>query len=168
MACSAPNSTLAIFAGTDNSRGRLRISEQYFSDAKAPYGFLVDESKWVVESLVTADSSQVSPAAGTWYNKEGGSLAVPIGRWRAEYAAELAVTRAAAGALDVFATLSTAVSSEVNKEATTKRCISSGIYMMVSVCFCGCVLELAAKATWYFCCKEAQASISAISFKMSE
>jgi hypothetical protein len=41
--------------------------------------------------------------AGTWYNK-GGSLAVPIGRWWVEYAAELEVTRAAAGALDVFAT----------------------------------------------------------------
>ena len=72
--------------------------------AKAPYGFPVDEAKWRVESLVTADSSQASPAAGTWYNK-GGSLAVPIGRWRVEYAAELEVTRAAAGALDVFATL---------------------------------------------------------------
>jgi len=31
-----------------------------------------------------------------------------LGRWRVEYAAELEVTRAAAGALDAFATLSTA------------------------------------------------------------
>ena len=63
----------------------------------------LDEAKWRVESLVTTDSSQASPTASTWYNK-GGSLAVPIGRWRVEYAAELEVTRAAAGALDVFAT----------------------------------------------------------------
>jgi integrase len=55
----------------------------------------MDEAKWRVESLVTADSSQASPVAGTWYNK-GGSLVVPIGRWRVEYAAELEVTRAAA------------------------------------------------------------------------
>ncbi len=76
---------------------RSRIID--FSKAKAPYGFPLDEAKWRVESLVTADSSQASPVAGTWYNK-GGSLAVPIGRWRVEYAAELEVTRAAAGALE--------------------------------------------------------------------
>ena len=37
--------------------------------------------------------------AGTWYNK-GGSLAVLIGRWKVEYAAEMEVTKAAAVALD--------------------------------------------------------------------
>ena len=42
--------------------------------------------------------------AGTWYNK-GGSLVIPAGRWRVEYAAELEVTRRSAGALDVFADL---------------------------------------------------------------
>src|SRR5512137_412770 len=55
-------------------------------------------------------------AAGTWYNK-GGSLVIPAGQWRVEYAAELEVMRDAAGELDVFATLSTAANSEVNKEA---------------------------------------------------
>ncbi len=120
-----------------------------------------------MESLVTADSSQASPAAGTWYNK-GGSLAVPIGRWRVEYAAELEVTRAAAGALDVFATLSTAASSEVNKETTTKIGISSGTSMRGSVSYCGYLLDLAAKATYYLNCKTGQASMTAISFKGSE
>lgn len=43
---------------------------------------------------MTSDSSHASPVAGTWYNK-GGSLAIPIGRWRVEYAVELEVTRAA-------------------------------------------------------------------------
>lgn len=64
-----------------------------------------------------------------------------------EYAAELGVARAAAGALDVFATLSTAASSEVNKEITTKIGISSGISMRGSVSHCGYLLDLAAKAT---------------------
>jgi hypothetical protein len=135
--------------------------------AKAPYGFPLDEAKWRVESLVTADGSQASPVAGTWYNK-GGSLVVPIGRWRVEYAAELEVTRAAAGVLDVFATLSTAANSEVNKEATTKIGISSGVSMRGSVCLSGYVLELAAKATYYLNCRTGQASISAIAFKGSE
>jgi hypothetical protein len=37
-----------------------------------------------------------------------------FGRWRVEYAAELGVKRAAAGALDVFVTLSTAANTEAN------------------------------------------------------
>ena len=53
--------------------------EPYFSMAKAPFGFPLDEAKWRVERLVTANSSQASPVAGTWYNK-GGSLAVPAGQ----------------------------------------------------------------------------------------
>jgi hypothetical protein len=91
-------------------------------------GFPMDEAKCRVESLGTADSSQASPVVGTRYNK-GGSLLVPAGQWRVEYAAELGATRGSAGALDAFATLSTAANSEVNKEATTKTRISSG--------FCG-------------------------------
>jgi hypothetical protein len=38
-----------------------------------------------------------------------------------EYAAELEVVMAAAGALDVFATLSKAIGTEVGRETTTKR-----------------------------------------------
>ena len=73
---------------TDYDLVNSAIIEPYFSMAKAPYGFPLDEAKWRVESLVTSDSSQASPTASTWYNK-GGSLAIPIGRWRVEYAAEL-------------------------------------------------------------------------------
>lgn len=43
------------------------------------------------------------------------------------YAAEPEVARGSAGALDAFATLSTAANSEVNKEATTKIWISSRV-----------------------------------------
>jgi hypothetical protein len=164
---SSPNTTLTLYGGTDYDLANSPIIEPYFSMAKAPYGFPLDEAKWRVESLVTTDSSQASPAAGTWYNK-GGSLAVPIGRWRVEYAAELEVTRASAGALDVFATLSTAASSEANKETTTKIGISSGVSMRGSVSHCGYLLDLAAKATYYLNCKTGQTSMTAIAFKGSE
>ena len=167
MACSAPDSMLALYAGLDYSLASSRIIEPNISMAKAPYGFPLDEAKWRVESLVTSDSSQASPVSGTWYNK-GGSLAVPIGRWRVEYAAQLEVTRAAAGALDIFATLSTAASSEVDKETTTKIGISSGTSMRGSVSHCGYLLDLAAKATYYLNCKTGQASMTAITFKGSE
>ncbi len=167
VAYSAPSTTITLYAGTDYSLANSRIIEPYFSMAKAPYGFPVDEAKWRVESLVTSDSSQASPAAGTWYNK-GGSLTLPIGRWRVEYAAELEVTRAAAGALDVFATLSTAANSEVNKETTTKIGISSGVSLRGSVSLYGYLLDLAAKGTYYLNCKTGQASMTAITFKGTE
>jgi hypothetical protein len=53
-------------------------------------------------------------------------MVVPIGRWREEYEAELEVARAAAEALDVFATLSKAAGTEADRETTTKIGISSG------------------------------------------
>jgi hypothetical protein len=164
---SSPSTVLTLYGGTDYDLANSAIIEPYFSMAKAPFGFPLDEVKWRVESLVTTDSSQASPVAGTWYNK-GGSLAVPIGLWRVEYAAELEITRAAAGALDVFATLSTAANSEVNKETTTKVGISSGTSMRGSVSHCGYLLDLAAKATYYLNCKTGQASMTAIAFKGSE
>ncbi len=164
---SSPNTVLSLYGGTDYDLANSPIIEPYFSAAKAPFGFPLNEAKWRVESLGTADSSQASPAAGTWYNK-GGSLVIPAGRWRVEYAAELEVTRGSAGALDAFATLSTAANSEVNKEATTKIGISSGTSMRVSVGLSGYVLDLAAKGTYYLNCKTGQASISAIAFKGSE
>ncbi len=76
--------------------------------------------------------------------------------------------RGSAGALDAFASLSTAANSEVNKEATTKIVISSGVSMRGSVCLGGYVLDLAAKGTYYLNCKTEQASISAIALKGSE
>ena len=161
------STVLTLYGGTDYDLASSPIIEPYFSPAKAPYGFPLDEAKWRVESLGAADSSLASPVAGTWYNK-GGSLVVPIGRWRVEYAAELEVVRAAAGALDVFATLSTAAGTEADRETTTKIGISSGVSMRGSVCLCGYVLELAAKGTYYLNCKTGQASMTAIAFKGSE
>jgi hypothetical protein len=158
---------LTLYGGTDYDLADSPIIEPYYSTAKAPYGFPVDEAKWGVESMAASDSSQASPVAGNWYNI-GGFLVVPIGRWRIEYAAQLEVTRAAAGVLDVFATLSTAANSEANKETTTKIGISSGTSMRGSVSHCGYFLGQAAKGTYYLNCKTAQASMTAITFKGSE
>jgi hypothetical protein len=72
------------------------------------------------------------------------------------------------GSAGCLATLSTAANSEVNKEATIKIGISSGVSMRGSVCLSGYVLDLAAKGTYYLNCKTGQASISAIAFKESE
>jgi len=79
-----------------------------------------------VESLSTADSSQASHVSESWYNK-GGSLVVPIGLWWVEYAGELEVSRAAAGALNVFATLFTAAGAEADWDMTTKIGSSSWV-----------------------------------------
>ena len=97
MVYSTPNTFLALHGGTDYGLANSPIIEPYFSAAKAPFGFPMNEAKWREESLVASDSSQASPLAGTWQNK-GGLLVIPIGLWRVEYAAELEVVRAVAGA----------------------------------------------------------------------
>ncbi len=56
----------------------------------------------------------------------------------------------------------------MNKEATTKIGISSGVSMRGSVGLPSYELDLAAKGTYYLNCKTGQASISAIAFKGSE
>lgn len=63
---SSPNTTLTLYGGTDYDLANIAYNRTYFSMAKAPYGFPLDEAKWRVESLMTEDSSQASPAAGTW------------------------------------------------------------------------------------------------------
>jgi hypothetical protein len=57
------------------------------------------------------------------------------------------------GSTGCFATLSTAASSELDKEAATKIGISSGVSMRGSIGLCGYVLDLAAKGTYYLNCK---------------
>jgi hypothetical protein len=56
----------------------------------------------------------------------------------------------------------------VDKEATTKIGISSGISMRGSVSLCGYILDLAAKGTYYLNCRTDQATMTAITFKGSE
>ena len=98
---SSPNTVLTLYGGTDYDLANSPIIEPYFSAAKAPFGFHLNEAKWRLESLGTADSSQASPAAGTWYNK-GGSLLIPAGRWRVEYAAEREVRQGIGGGAGRF------------------------------------------------------------------
>lgn len=164
---SSPNTVLSLYGGMDYDLANSPIIEPYFSAAKAPYGFPLNEAKWRVESLGTADCFQASSVAGTWYNKAG-SLVIPAGQWKVEYAAELEVARGSAGALDAFATLSTAANSEANKEATTKIGISPEVSIREAVGLFGYVLDLANKRTCCLNCKMEQASISAIAFKRSE
>jgi hypothetical protein len=78
MACSALNSALAIFAGTDFSLASSRIIGPYLSMAKAHDGFPVDEAKWKVTSMVivVSDSSKSLPATGPG-NKDG-SPVIPL------------------------------------------------------------------------------------------
>lgn len=83
-------------------------------------------------------------------------------------AEEREAARAAAGAPDAFATQSTAASSKVNKEATTKIGISYAVSMRGSVSHCGHILDLTAQVTYYLDCKTGQDSMTAIAFKGSE
>jgi hypothetical protein len=88
----------------------------------ALYAFQVDLSMRI-STLLRADPNQ----SGSVLVAFGTTAKHPLGRWMVEYGAELEVVRDAAGALDVFATLSTAASTEADRETTTKIDSSSGV-----------------------------------------
>ena len=53
----------------------------------------------------------------------------------------------------VFVAPSTAAGTDADKQTTTKISSSSGVFMRVSVCLCGYLLDLVAKGTYYLNCK---------------
>ena len=77
-------STMTLYGGTDYSVANSAISSPQFSSMKAPIGFPMDPRKWTVEFLDTADRSQASPTAATWYNPGSLSITIPIGCWIVE------------------------------------------------------------------------------------
>jgi len=62
---SSPSTVLTLYGGTDYDLANSAIIEPYFSMAKTPYGFPLDEAKWRVEGLVTAASSVVNKETTT-------------------------------------------------------------------------------------------------------
>lgn len=115
---SAPNTTVTIYGGTDYTLTNVAITDNWFSVVKAPFGFPMDPTKWSVEVTNTADNSQASPVASTWYNLGSVSINIPIGAWNVFVKATATVTRASGGSLVVSTTLSTANNSASDPNLT--------------------------------------------------
>jgi hypothetical protein len=121
---------ITVYGGTDYTLVNASITLPYFSSVKAPFGFPLNPLKWTVEA-VTAGGIQVSPSAGTWYNK-GGSLVVPIGSWKLSYAATIfAYGQVVTGnsQITAYSTLSKSASTEDDSSFT---CNIDGVCYMAA------------------------------------
>ena len=112
---SNPNTTLTLYGGTDYALSGGAISTPFYSMVKAPAGFPLETTKWVVVFSTTSTGLTGNPTTQSqWYNLH--SLSVPIGVWRIRYSA--AAYPQSFG--EMFATLSKANNTEDDKELTCR------------------------------------------------
>lgn len=95
------------------------ITSPSYSSLKAPYGFPVNPSSWVLEFTDSAERAQSSPSVNTWYNQGSSSLVLGIGEYDAYYKVQLETLRSGAGYIDSQVSLSTSNNSESDTKWTS-------------------------------------------------
>lgn len=117
----APNTTVTVFTGTDYNIPNMLLNTAYYSTGGTPFGFPSAEGKWIVEArLFNASVSRSAPTSATWYSAssvgDSFQLRVPTGKWKLSYQSLLWITRAAAGTVWGFLTLSSSSTTESHPE----------------------------------------------------
>jgi hypothetical protein len=119
VAYSSPNTTITVYGGTDYTLANATITDPYFSPFKAPQGFPLDPAKWTVEVTNNSSIDQNNPTINIWYNLGNINISVPIGAWRLEYSGYMEAGHSGTSYIQIFATLSTSVSSESENKFRT-------------------------------------------------
>lgn len=112
---------ITMYGGTDYTLTANPITSPKWSNVKVPSRFPMSPSKWTVEVAASADYSQASPTASTWYNMgtTNSQISVPIGIWNVDYSVVAVAAKAATTSLNVYATLSTANNSASDAQFTS-------------------------------------------------
>lgn len=111
------DTTLTLYGGTDYNLENEAVSNPYYSPVKAPFGFPLDPTKWMVR-VTPSNAFQTIPTQNTWYNVGSASISIPIGAWEVLYQGNAGMDRAPAGTISVASTLSTANNSESDSNFT--------------------------------------------------
>jgi hypothetical protein len=82
-----PTDSLALHLMTDSA-----ITANYYSIAKAPYGFPLSASKWTVEAKITSNYYVANPSSAVYYGSAVLGLRIPIGLWETSYQAGIQIT----------------------------------------------------------------------------
>lgn len=167
----AGTTTITMYGGTSHAQGALSggaITGVYYSYAKCPPGFSIDPDDWTEEATDSTDNNQANPVASTWYNL-GGSLDIPIGRWRVDYKAPTYLFDAVATQniiAELLVTLSTANNSESDKNFTSigrsRYYISATSTTFEQTLSAWDNIELSTKDTYYLNISTTTANISEI------
>lgn len=101
------------------------ITENFYSSAKAPQGFDIDEDKWSLKITDTTSRSKNNPVANTFYYTEFGSLnkSIDPGLWIVTMSGCGASTRADAGYMSDYHSFS---SSNNSLSADSINCLLGG------------------------------------------
>jgi len=161
---SAPNTTITFLHEIDPTDSlalyllaNSAITNPYYSHAKVPFGFPLEEDKWTFYVIDTTQRTQASPTALTWYNLGSVSINFPIGAWkRLGYSVDAAGV-GPTGQISVFTTLSTANNSESDASMTRKiNVASTNLTQFESSLEAYRYLKLASKTTYYINTKSNQ------------
>lgn len=161
--------TITVYGGTDYTLANAAVTSPCWSPVKAPFGFPTSPAKWTVTTTDTNSCQKASPASGTWYgdtglSSTGPSISIPIGVWHVRWEALVQTSRAAAGALEVYGSLSTSASSESDATMSTYQFVNSQTSLYTNQ---GRERQItaAAKTTYYLVTRTTTASQTVIGFR---
>jgi hypothetical protein len=135
------------------------ITSLYYSSQKVPFAFPADRGRWEVLSILKFVGTQTNPVVGTWYNVSSFQIFAPVGAWLASYKVSAYVDRVAAGGVDVYSTLSSANSTEIDSELTCYTYSTNVNAIIAPNAISDKGLRVTTAAPYYLNTKTGQASI---------
>lgn len=158
---SAGATLVTVYGGTDYTLANAAISNPYYSNARAPFGFSLDPTKWTVVTSNTSNCAKATPTAAVWYGNTDLSptapnISIPIGVWHIEYGLtlDMTATLAAVSTVGGRVTLSTASNSESDSAmsksfATVFPIVTGGVLRVPFNLAPMKILSVASKTTYY-------------------
>ena len=174
-AFSSGATVITCYGGTDYTlvaSGTTPISNVYYSNVKAPFGFPMDPAKWTVSLSNTSRCQKLTPTASTWYgdtglSATGPSVSVPIGAWRGYMKAVLQTSDTTVTDYNCYMTLSTASNSESDNDNTIFVAITvpSGTYKLFNIGAVSIKILVTSKTTYYMNIKTSTSTADAIEIR---
>jgi hypothetical protein len=115
------NTDVTVYGGTDyviENTGTYPVTVPYFSTHQAPFGFPLDESKWIITYSSDVSKDVSSPNAS--YKQFGDiNITLPIGLWKVKLKAVLNIEKSPTFYTGAYLSFSTSTSSVSNADFTT-------------------------------------------------
>lgn len=125
---SSPNTTLTFLHEINPSNSQAlhlmansAITNNYYSSAKAPYGFPMSEDKWAIKFTDATLRALGTPTTNTWYNLSSLQKSVPIGAYKVKWKIMSFFERVSTGPNSLYTCISTSPNSASNSEYITSQ-----------------------------------------------
>jgi len=147
---SSPNTTVTVYGGTDYTLANATITNPYYSTMKAPQGFPMNPDKWSVVTIDSTARRKNSPAPGTWYYSDIGSIniSIPIGLWDLTFSCLVTIYTPSGVNQKIVAALSTSQTSSSDGQLRSAVGGQNPVEFMAEI-NCRKVLDIATKTSYY-------------------